>query len=57
MMQRDSAFSKRHSLPVTDAELTNVIKRLRVALWLTLATGVATLWVALGVQTPLLVGG
>ncbi len=42
--------------PVTDAELDSLIKRLRVALWLTLATGVATLWAALNVGAPALGG-
>lgn len=45
------------ALPVTNAELDNLIKRLRVALWLTMATGVATLWAALGVHAPSMVGG
>jgi len=45
------------ALPVTDAELNNLIKRLRIALWLTMATGVTTLWAALGVRAPQLVGG
>ena len=45
------------ALPVTDAELNNLIKRLRVALWLTLATGVATLWAALGVGAPAMMSG
>jgi uncharacterized membrane protein len=41
--------------PVTDAALNSLIKRLRVALWLTMATGVATLWAALNVGAPVLV--
>lgn len=45
------------ALPVTHAELDNIVKRLRVALWLTLAIAVATLWAALGVRAPALVGG
>jgi hypothetical protein len=44
------------ALPVTDAELDRVLMRLRVALWLSLALAVLTLWLALAVRAPVLAG-
>ncbi len=40
------------ALPVTDAELRRFVMRLRVAVWLTVALTLVTLWVALGIRVP-----
>ena len=44
------------SMPVTDADLDRVRRRLRVALWLTCALTVATLWVATRPGVPAVAG-
>jgi hypothetical protein len=44
------------ALPVTDAELRNILKRLRVAVWLTVALTLITIWFALGMHAPVPVG-
>jgi hypothetical protein len=44
------------ALPVTDAELRNIFKRLRVAIWLTVALTLITIWFALGMHAPVPVG-
>ena len=40
------------ALPTTDAALRGIVARLRVALWLTIAVTMVTLWVALGLRAP-----
>ena len=40
------------NLPITDTDLARFQLRLRVAVWLTIALTVATLWVAMGIHVP-----
>ena len=40
------------ALPVTDAQLRGFLLRLRVAVWITVALTLATLWVATGIRVP-----
>jgi hypothetical protein len=44
------------ALPVTDAELRNILKRLRMAIWLTVAMTLITIWFARGMHPPVPVG-
>ena len=44
------------SMPVTDADLDRMRRHLRVAIWLTCAMTVVTLWVATGLDAPPLAG-
>ena len=39
-------------LPVTDADLSRFLLRLRVAVWLTIGLTIATLWVSTGMHLP-----
>jgi putative copper export protein len=40
------------ALPVTDAQLRRFLLRLRVAVWMTVALTLFTLWVATGIRVP-----
>lgn len=40
------------ALPVTDAGLDGLVRRLRYAIWLTVIAALATYWVALGINPP-----
>lgn len=43
------------ALPVTDAELRNVLRRLRMAIWLTVGLTLVTVWFALGMHAAVAV--